>query len=311
MKKSPKISVVSPVYKAEKIIDELCERLILSISEITHNFEIILIDDNSPDNSWNIILELSKKDKRIKGYKLSRNFGQHHAITAGLDKCCGEWTVVMDCDLQDKPEEIINLFNEAKKGYQIVLAARVRRKHSLMKKISSKFFYKIMNFFSGLKYDGDIANFGIYNKIVIENLKTMREPFRFFVSSIKWSGFKTSVIKVKHGNRHEGKSTYNYKKLISLGINIIISYSNKPLKFMIYTGIIFSLISILFITYNIYKKINGEITELGFTTVISSIWLLSGIMLFSLGIIGIYISKIYDGIKNRPLYIISEDTNNE
>ena len=294
---------------AENIVGELCLRLVKNLSKITHEFEIILIDDGSTDNSWNKICEIAKKEKRVNGFKLSRNFGQHHAITAGIDKADAEWVVVMDCDLQDKPEEIINLYNKACKGYDIVLAARKNRTEGILKRTTSRSFYWLLSFFSGLKFNREIGNFGIYNKKVIDSIKTLKEPFRFFVSSVKWVGFKTSIIGVKHDFRFEGKSSYNYKKLFSLALNIIISYSNKPLKIMIYSGLSFSFISILFILYNIYLKYTNQITELGYTSIISSIWLLSGIILVCTGVLGVYIGKVFDGTKKRPLYIISEITN--
>ena len=311
MKKSNKISIVSPVYNAEKIIDELCNRLIANLSKLTDAFEIILVDDNSSDDSWKKIKENTLKDHRIKGYLLSRNFGQHHAITAGIDKVNAEWVVVMDCDLQDRPEEIVGLYNKATKGFDIVLAARKNRKDNFFKKATSKTFYLILSFLSGMEFNGEVGNFGIYHKNVVDNIKDLREPFRFFVSSVKWIGFNSTTVNVEHDIRFEGKSTYNYKKLISLGINIIISFSNKPLKIMIFTGISFAFISLLFIAYNFYLKFIGHITELGYTSIISSIWLLAGVILSSTGILGIYIGKIYDGIKNRPLYIISEKATNE
>lgn len=311
MNSETKIAVVIPVYRAEKIVDELCNRLITNLSKLTDAFEIILIDDSSPDNSWDKIKENTLKDERIKGYLLSRNFGQHHAITAGLDKTNAEWVVVMDCDLQDRPEEIVQLYNKGLEGFDIVLAARKNRKDNLLKKASSKLFYFVLSFLSGMKFNGEVGNFGIYNKNAVDNIKHLREPFRFFVSSVKWIGFNSTTVNVDHDNRLEGKSTYNYKKLISLGVNIIISHSNKPLKMMIFTGISFVLISLLFVSYNLYLKFIGQITELGYTSIISSIWLLTGVILSSTGVLGIYIGKIYDGIKNRPLYIISEKSTNE
>ena len=311
MKKSIKISVVSPVYNAEKIIDVLCSRLITNLSKLTDAFEIILVDDNSSDDSWKKIKENTLKDHRIKGYLLSRNFGQHHAITAGIDKVNAEWVVVMDCDLQDRPEEIVGLYNKATKGFDIVLAARKNRKDNFFKKATSKTFYLILSFLSGMEFNGEVGNFGIYHKNVVDNIKDLREPFRFFVSSVKWIGFNSTTVNVEHDIRFEGKSTYNYKKLISLAVNIIISYSNKPLNIMIFTGISFAFISLLFMAYNFYLKFIGHITELGYTSIISSIWLLAGVILSSTGILGIYIGKIYDGIKNRPLYIISEKATNE
>ena len=304
------ISIVIPVYRAERIIDELCKRLKQHVSQISEHYEIILIDDCSPDNSWNKISEKANKDKRIKGYQLSRNFGQHHAITAGLDQCNGKWIVVMDCDLQDRPEEIVRLHKKAQEGFDIVLSARKRRKDGFFKRITSKLFYLFLSALSGLKFNGEIGNFGIYSSQVIEEAKQIREPFRFFVSTIKWLGFKTTSIDVEHDFRFEGKSSYNYKKLFSLAANIIISYSNKPLKILIYIGFTFSIGAIFFIAYNIFLKLTGEITELGYTSLISSIWLLSGIIIASMGVLGIYIGKIYDGIKSRPLYVISNKTNN-
>ena len=311
MNSETKIAVVIPVYRSENIVDELCNRLVTNLSVITDAFEIILIDDSSPDNSWDKIKENTLKDDRINGYLLSRNFGQHHAITAGIDKTNAEWVVVMDCDLQDRPEEIVELYNKATQGFDIVLAARKIRKDNFLKKVTSKLFYLILSFLSGMKFNGEVGNFGIYHKNVVDIIKDLREPFRFFVSSVKWIGFNSTTVNVEHDNRFEGKSTYNYKKLISLGVNIIISYSNKPLKMMIFTGIGFAFISFLFTAYNFYLKFIGQITELGYTSIISSIWLLAGIILSSTGILGIYIGKIYDGIKNRPLYIISEKTTNE
>ena len=311
MLKHNEIAVVVPVYRAEKIIDELCSRLIFNLSQITDSFEIILIDDCSSDSSWTKIKENSSKDKRIKGFLLSKNFGQHHAITAGIDKSNAYWVVVMDCDLQDRPEEIIKLYNKAIKGFDMVLALRKNRKDHLLKKISSKLFYLVLTFFSGMKFNGEVGNFGIYNKKVVDNIKEFREPFRFFVSTVKWIGFNSATVHVKHDKRFEGKSTYDYKKLISLGFNIIISYSNKLLKIMIIFGVLFSFLSFLIIIYNFYLKFTDQITELGFTSIITSIWFLAGIILSSMGILGIYIGKIYDGIKNRPLYIISKKTLNE
>jgi dolichol-phosphate mannosyltransferase len=304
-----KISVVSPVYRTEKIVDELCNRLIKNLETITSEFEIILVDDCSPDNSWKEIENNTQNDSRIKGLKLSRNFGQHHAITAGLDHAEGEWIVVMDCDLQDRPEEIKSLFEKANEGYDIVYAKRVDRKDSFFKKLNSKLFYIVLSSLSGMKFNGEIGNFGIYRKSVIESVKLMKEPFRFFVTSVKWVGFKSSSIPVEHDKRYEGKSSYSFSKLISLGLNISISYTNKPLKLFIYIGFLMALVSILIIIWSLYKKWTGEITELGYTSIICSIWFLSGLIISAIGVVGIYIGKIYDGIKNRPLYIISEKIN--
>lgn len=177
---TPLISIVSPVYKAEKIVDILVKRIKEEVSKITENYEIILVEDGSPDRSWEAIERNCMEDKRVKGIKLSRNFGQHYAITAGLDHAKGEWTVVMDCDLQDRPEEIINLYQKALEGYDIVLARRHKRQDSFLKRTFSWLFYKILSYLTGTKHDPAVANFGIYHKKVIQAVSQMRESIRYF-----------------------------------------------------------------------------------------------------------------------------------
>lgn len=306
---SPLISVVSPVYKAEAIVDLLVERLTYELSKITENFEIILVDDCGPDNSWAKIQKNSLMDKRVVGIKLSRNFGQHYAITAGLDHAKGEWVVVMDCDLQDRPEEIIKLYNKAQSGYDIVLARRYQRQDSILKKLSSKLFYKILSYLTGAKQDSTIANFGIYNRKVIEAVSNMRESIRVFPIMVRWVGFKSIAIDVVHAERAEGKSSYNFNKLFNLAIDIMLAYSDKPLRLTIKLGLLISFTAFLFTLYIVIRAISGGYTVLGYASIISSIWFLSGLIVFVLGVMGLYIGKIFQGVKNRPVYIIDSSLN--
>jgi len=305
------ISIVSPIYKAPKIVPELIERIIKSVSKISNSYEIILVDDGCPWNSWEIIEEYSKKYPFVKGIKLSRNFGQHHAITAGLDNCLGDWIVVMDCDLQDQPEEIIRLYNEAQNGYDIVYASRENRQDGFIKKLLSYLFNKVFNYLSGMERDGKIANFGIYSQRVIQEVNKLREPMRGFSPMVNWVGFKSTSIKVEHGSRFEGKSTYNWSRMISLAMDIAIAYSDKPLKITVKIGFIISLISILFAGFNIIKFFLGEIKQPGYASIIFSIWFLSGLIIFILGIIGLYLNKTFEGVKGRSLYIVDQKLNFE
>lgn len=300
------LSIVSPVYKAERIVDELIRRIQESVSTITSNYEIILVEDGSEDGSWQKIEALSKTDKHIKGIKLSRNFGQHNAITAGLDHCKGDWIVVMDCDLQDQPEEIPKLYNEALKGFDIVYAKRKQRHDSYFKKVTSIIFYKLFEWLSGVPQDGTIANFGIYSSKAIAAVNDLREPLRSFATMIKWVGFKSTGIYVEHANRFEGKSTYDFKKLLHLALDISLSFSDKPLRMTVKLGAIISGSAFLFGIYSLYKYFTGQITEPGFTSLIVSLWFLSGLIIFILGVIGLYLGKVFEGIKDRPLYIIEK-----
>jgi polyisoprenyl-phosphate glycosyltransferase len=303
----PFISIISPVYRAEPIIDELVVRIVKSIEPITTNFEIILVDDLSPDNSWKKIEENCIKDSRVKGIKLSRNFGQHYAITAGIDKSKGDWIVVMDCDLQDQPEEIVKLYNKALEGFDVVLAQRVERKDTFLKKLGSSLFYKSLSYLTGTKQDASIANFGIYSKKVIDAIKTMRESIRYFPTMVNWVGFKKIAIEINHAERSEGTTSYNLKKLLNLALDIILAYSDKPLRLTIKLGLIVSASSFCFGIFYIIKWLLGDIQVLGYTSLILAICFFSGCIIAVLGIVGLYIGKIFEGVKNRPIYIIDKE----
>jgi dolichol-phosphate mannosyltransferase len=303
------ISIVIPVYQAEKIVHELLSRIKSSLQFANGDYQVILVDDGSSDGSWNEIENICAVEKNVMAVKLSRNFGQHHAITAGLDYCTGEWVVVMDCDLQDSPEEIQRLYNKAQEGYDIIFARRINRKDALSKKIFSKLFYGVFSYLTGIKYDGTIGNFGIYNKKVIESVNKMREPMRAFSPMVRWVGFKKGFIDVEHGERLQGKSTYSYKKVFALASDIILSYSDKPLRLIVRLGFYISFVSFLVGIYYLIQYLSGKILVSGYASIIISIWFLGGLIIFILGVIGLYISKIFSGIKNRPLYIIDKKLN--
>ena len=304
-----KLSIVSPVYKAEKIVEVLVKEIITNVSKITENFEVLLINDGSPDSSWNKIKQECNKDKRVKGIKLSRNFGQHYAITAGLEHAKGDWVIVMDCDLQDHPDEIINLYTKAQEGWDIVYAKRVNRKDNIFKRVQSKIFYSVYSYLSGLKTDYTVANFGIYKNTVINEYNKMKEYTREFNSMVSYLGFNTCAIDVKHSERYEGKSSYNLNKLLKLSTDIIISNSNKPLLITVKLGFSVSILSFILAFYNILAHYLGIVSVEGYTTTVFSIWFVGGLILFVLGIIGIYIGKIFDQVKQRQLFIVSEKIN--
>lgn len=303
------ISVVIPVYEAEDCLEELYNRLKVSLSKITDDFEIILVEDSSKDNSWSKINELAKLDARVKGIQFSRNFGQHYGITAGLDHVEGDWVVVMDCDLQDQPEEIPRLYNKAQEGYHIVLAKRKQRKDSFFKRITSSMFYKVFNYFTGLNYDGATNNFRIVSRKVVDSFCMMREQLRFFGGLMQFVGFSSESIQVEHGERFAGKSSYTYRKLISLACNTIIAYSDKPLRIAVAFGFFMSILSFLYGSYVIYRSLNHNIPIMGWSSLIVSLYFLGGLIIGLLGVIGVFLSKTFNQTKNRPLYIIQDQLN--
>ncbi|OJJ14039.1 glycosyltransferase [marine bacterium AO1-C] len=307
-KQTPLVSVVSPVYQAEPLVEALVERTKEALRKITERFEIILVEDGSRDNSWQAIQQEAKQDQRVKGIKLSRNYGQHPAITAGLDGAQGEWIVVMDCDLQDRPEEIVPLYYKAQEGYDIVLARRHQRKDTFLKKTFSWLFYRLLAYLTGTKYDAGVANFGIYHHKVINAVVQMRESVRYFPIMVQWVGFRQTKLDVQHAARQEGKTTYNFKRMMDLAIDIILAYSDKPLRLTIRMGLLIALSALGFAIYNIILYYRGVMQVPGYTSLIVSIWLLSGLMIAILGVVGLYIGKTFEGVKNRPIYIVSQKT---
>jgi len=304
------ISVVIPVYKAEDCLHELYFRLRQSLEKISDDFEIILVEDCGGDRSWEIIEELARQDHRVKGIQFSRNFGQHYGITAGLDHCNGNWVVVMDCDLQDRPEEIPRLYAKAQEGYDVVLAKRGRRKDSLLKRFTSWLFYKLFSYLADIKYDAQVGNFRLLSRKVVQNFHFIREQLRFFGALVDWMGFPTASIEVEHDFRATGKSTYTFRKLWKLSTEAIIAYSDKPLRLSIKVGFLISMFAFLGGIYIFLHSLIYGSTIVGWSSLIVSLYFIGGIIIFNLGIIGIYLGKAFNETKCRPLYIIRNLTEN-
>lgn len=302
------ISVVIPVYKAEDCMHELYRRLKMSLETITQNFEIILVEDCGGDRSWEIIRELAGKDNKVKGIKLSRNFGQHYAITAGLDFAKGDWIIVMDCDLQDQPEEIIKLYNKTREGYDIVLGKRADRKDRFFIKATSKLFYVVFNYLTEQKIDYGIANFGIYAQNVIKHVRNYKEMDRSFGLLVSLVGFSKAEIDVEHAQRLSGKSSYNFSKRLNLAIDHILSHSNKPLMLALKMGFLFSAIALVCAIWLSIRVLFLSDVVSGWTSLIVSLFFLSGLIICVIGMVGIYVGKIYNEVKKRPLYIIDQMT---
>ena len=308
MKKTPHISIVSPVYRAENLVEELVKRIHQSVSSITSDYEIILVEDSGPDSSWDKIVALAEKDPKIKGFQLSRNFGQHYAMTCGLDQSKGVWVVVMDCDLQDRPEEIDALYQKAISGYDVVLAKRDQRQDTFFKKFFSKAFYRTLGYLTGSAMDEQVANFGIYHRNVINAVCELRESIRYFPTMIQWVGFKQTAISVTHSARDVGKSSYNFKRLLNLALDIILAYSDKPIRLMIKLGILVSFLSFIMGFYFSFQYLLGNVTVPGYTSLILSIWFFSGLLLILVGVVGLYVGKTFEGVKKRPIYLIQNET---
>ena len=307
----PILSIVSPVYRAEKLLSDLVQRIKSAVSQISTDFEIILVEDASPDNSWAEIERLSLIHPEIHGIKLSRNFGQHYAITAGLDQAKGEWVVVMDCDLQDRPEEIPGLFKKAQEGFEVVLARRANRQDGFFKRFSSKLFYRTLAWLTGSQQDETIANFGIYHQNVIKEITRMRESIRYFPTMVRWVGFRQTAIDVVHAANEDRGSSYNFKRLFNLALDIMLAYSDKPIRLTVKLGLLVALTGFLFAIFTLIRYLQGDIIVAGYASLIISLWMLTGFLLVTLGMVGLYVGKTFEGVKNRPIYIVEKKVNTQ
>ncbi|MGA7926358.1 MAG: glycosyltransferase family 2 protein [Candidatus Sulfotelmatobacter sp.] len=307
MSAPPSISVVIPVYRAERIVPVLCQRLTASLASLNRPYEVVLIDDRSPDRTWEVMRQMVQMYPGMVAVRLSRNFGQHYAITAGLDLVQGEWTVVMDCDLQDRPEEISRLLETAERGYDIVLARRRQRLDNPGKRLFSRIFYASFNFLSGYRLDPSVGSFRIMKRNVVEAYRSMRESSRLFGGMIEWLGFNATYLDVEHAPRYEGKSSYNLRSMMRLALDGMISFSNRPLYLSIGAGILMSSFSAGFGFFVIIRfLLHPRIAVPGWLSMVTLTTFIGGLILLNLGILGIYIGRIYDQTKGRPHYVVDQ-----
>jgi dolichol-phosphate mannosyltransferase len=303
------ISVVIPVYGCREAVPELYKRLVSTLEQTGRSFEIILVDDCCPQGSWVEIEKICSMDRRVEGIHLSRNFGQMRAITAGLEKSVGDLVVVMDCDLQDRPEYIPLFIEKIEEGYDIVYSKRKGRKDSFLVKALSKAFYAVYNHFSDMKYDFEVGNYSIAKRKVVDSFLKMREQNRDYIMFLMWLGYKDITIEIEGDERFAGESSYTFRKKVDLAINIITEQSNKPLLLSVKAGFCIATIAGLYIIYLLLRRIIVNDLTLGWPSIVASIYLVGGLVLGALGIVGIYIGNIFAESKNRPIYVIGEILN--
>ncbi len=305
------ITIVTPIYCEEKNISTFLERLITTIEKITKEYEIIFVLDPSPDSTEEILTNISKKNKNIKIIKMSRRFGQPAATMAGIKNSNGKYVVVIDCDLQDPPELIVEMYNKIREGFDVIYAKRSSRDgETYIKKIVSKFGYRLIDFLSDIKIPPDVGDFRIITNRVAKEISNFKEHESYLRGIVSYIGFKQDFIEFKRDKRFLGEGKYNrFFGSIKIGLNGLIGFTSRPLQIMSFLGFFFSLISFsIGIIYFIAKLMGYSLTA-GLPTTILAITFFSGIQLMGLGLIGEYIGRIYDEVKKRPKYIIDKKIN--
>lgn len=306
------LSIVSPCYGAPTQLRQLVDEITKAVAPLTDSYEIILVEDYSPDNSREIIRELCAADAHIKGIFLSRNFGQQSALNAGYDKARGNYVVTLDCDLQNPPAQIRDLYLKAKEGYDIVFATRRHRPDTFFMTQGSHVFNKLMGFLTDTQQDEAVAEFALFSRKVINAMKEMGDYHRYYPLMSQWVGFRTTTVDVEHAARTDGrKSSYSMKKRIELAVTTAVNFSTKSLRLIVYFGIFVTLAAIIGAIALTIKTIIVDEPVDGWATLFVSMWFIAGVMIMIMGVIAIYIGSIFNEVKRRPSYIIDEILNEE
>jgi len=302
------LSVVAPMYNEEENIDVFLSRLIPILKKVTPDYNIICINDGSTDNTLEKLIENHKRNSTIEIINLSRNFGKEMALTAGLDYSQGDIVIPIDSDLQDPPELIEEMVNKWKEGFDVVYATRrIRHGENWFKKNTAAFFYKIINTVSEIPIPENTGDFRLMDKRVVVAIRQLPEEARFMKGIFSWVGFKQTAIMYDRQPRFSGKTSWNYWKLWNFSLDGFTSFSHLPIRVWSYIGITISLFSLIYavtlVTYVIFVK---GIDVPGYASLMVVTLFLGGIILISLGVLGEYIGRIFNEVKKRPLYLISD-----
>ncbi|OUL82345.1 glycosyltransferase family 2 protein [Paraburkholderia hospita] len=302
----PEISVVIPSYNCLGCLEELCVRLDRVLAELVPSFEVVIVDDRSPDNSWPLITALSKRFPAVRGIRLSRNFGQHIAITAGIAATLGKYVVVMDCDLQDPPERIPDLYRRVQEGFDLVLARRVERTHSRFRVLAAKAYFASMTWLTGEFLDGSYGTFSILSRQVADAFLQFTERDRHYLFILRWLGFNSSTIEYGHEARHAGSSSYTFRKLVKHAIDGMFFQTSVFLNWIVYGGLVCTAASLMLGLFFIYRYWVAS-TLPGWTSLVVVVLFSTGLILASIGAVGMYVSRMFEASKGRPLYLIDRE----
>lgn len=303
------LSVVAPCMNEEDGLEAFYLRLmnVIRMSGLQH-YEVILIDDGSSDNTWDIISALHRTDPNVVGFRLSRNFGHQAALTAGLNQARGDYVFIIDSDLQDPPELLMPMLEKMKQGYDVVYGKRRTRKgETFFKLFSAKMFYRILSFFSDIEIPLDTGDFRLMNKKVLHAYQGINESQRFTRGLIAWLGFRQTALSYDRESRHAGNTKYPMRKMINFSLDAITGFSQKPLRLIIYFGIFTSFISLFAFAYSVYGWLLSK-TIPGWASIMTAICILGSVQLICLGVIGEYVGRTFFESKKRPLFLIQETT---
>ena len=303
------ISVVIPVYGCPTAIPTLHERLTNVLTGMGVSYEIIMVDDCDKMNSWEEVKKVAEADTHVKAIHFTKNHGQGVAVTAGVHQSVGKWVITMDCDLQDAPENIPDLYAKANEGYDVVFVRRQQRKESFLVRLFAKWYHNVLAWLSGVDFDYDLATYLIASRRATDYYVASKDRGRDFGVFLMWLGFKYTFVNYEQGYRYEGKSSFTFVKKVRTAVGIISTYSNRPLYVSIWIGIVSAVFSFIYIIYAFIQYYVYDANPEGWTTVAAAIFFFGGAILSTLGVMGIYLGNIFDMSKDRPLFTIQETIN--
>jgi glycosyltransferase involved in cell wall biosynthesis len=302
-----KLSVVVPVYRCTPCLGPLHQRVRAVLDELVDgDFELIMVDDRGGQGAWETIAALAAEDNRVRGLRLSRNFGQHAAITAGLAAARGDYAVVMDCDLQDPPEEIPRLYAQAMAGYDVVYGRRKAKPTSFFRRLSARLYFKGLNRFTGAGIHGEFGSFSLISRKVIEGFLRFRDEDRHYVFILHWLGFDWAAVDYEPSTRYAGKSSYSFGSLIRHGLDGMFFQTTVLLRWIVYFGFALASLGALLAVYFTVARTVGSAYP-GWTSIAVIMLLASGFIIISTGITGLYVGKVFEQVKGRPLYVLDRE----
>lgn len=299
------LSVVVPVYGCRDCLHALHQRLRASTNRVFSEVELIFVDDRSPDGSWEVLREIARSDPGVKLIRLSRNFGQHPAITAGLAEATGRWIVVTDCDLEDPPEEIGRLYDKVQEGYDFVLSRRRRRHQTVFRRVGAQIYRRIANLLGGTEIDPQLTNFSIVSREVVQRFLRLGDQDRQYILILLWLGFRHTTIDVDQDPRFAGRSSYSFGQLVRVALDGLFFQTTRLLRWIVYAGFIVAALGFVLAGVVLYTYLQ-ESPPQGWTSLAVLVLILSGFIIASTGVMGLYVGKVFNQVKGRPLYVIDE-----
>lgn len=300
------ISIVCPVFNESGSLEELYKRVALAMEKAGEDFELTLVNDGSTDDSLKVIHKLIEKDSRVRCVNLSRNFGHQAAISAGMETAAGAAVILMDSDLQDRPEALPEFIEKWREGFEVVYACRVKRKEAAAKRAAFKLFYKVQSAMANVDIPMDAGVFCLMDRRVVKSITSFPETNRYLPGLRAWVGFRQTGIEVERDQRYDNSPRVSFSQLVKLAMDGILSFSIGPLRIATAMSLLLGFVSLSFLFFIMYHKFFTHKAMPGWSSTLGAVLIIGALQLFSMGLIGEYLGRIYDEVKKRPLYIIRE-----